>query len=157
MDLLARVLETKFTYITKFYEELTSVTEANGLQISTIRDELNFIKSYLKCSDQFKSKLMETDQAFYVKFEPFIETLSQEYGELDNSYQKFLMQFSESCNIYGEDSNKMKPQEFLEPIQAFLKNYEQALVTHQRRLEREARQQTKKKASLSNKSLLFQF
>jgi molecular chaperone GrpE (heat shock protein) len=90
----------------------------------------------------------DEDILFLESLEPFLDDLSKAYTELAKEFDNFTSSFEVACHTFGEDASKIHLEEFLGPIDAFIKNFERVQQDFHRRLEREEQSQRRKEVSL---------
>lgn len=166
LEFLVKIVEQKFPELSDFYQGLKAVSKAHGsmiflsylvfgltskmlsVQLSILKEEMFNFKSYL---DSMKLQLpkikADEDYLFLASLEPFLDDLTKAYAELTQEFDNFSSAFESSCHAFGEDANKVQLEEFLEPIDAFIKNFERIQQDYRRRLEREEQSQRRKEVT----------
>jgi len=104
------------------------------VQLSVVFEEFQYTKSSLS-KLKHSVKLATSDVPDILN--ESMSLLSSDVDKLELFQSEISNVFSDVCKKFGEDALKAKPDEFLESVQLFLKNYMKAKRDHQKKMEKE--------------------
>jgi hypothetical protein len=111
-------------------------------------EELNHIDAYLKKIAPKLHPIQESDSNFASVLSPFICQVKKEYESLSRKRTAIRELYKEICVSFGEDELRSKPEDILEYMSSFSKNFSYSLAEYRRKQERENLAKQRKKVSL---------
>uniref|UniRef100_A0A8C1XCQ7 Dishevelled associated activator of morphogenesis 1b n=1 Tax=Cyprinus carpio TaxID=7962 RepID=A0A8C1XCQ7_CYPCA len=127
---LITILEKKYSKVMLFSEELQSVPEAAKVNMTELEKEINNLRSGLKSVEselEFQKKRpQEYGDKFVSVVSQFITVASFSFSDVEDSLSEAKELFLKAVKHFGEDADKMQPDEFFGIFDQFLQSFAEA-------------------------------
>ncbi|XP_051510565.1 disheveled-associated activator of morphogenesis 1b isoform X2 [Myxocyprinus asiaticus] len=127
---LITILEKKYSKVMLFQEELQNVPEAAKVNMTELEKEINNLRSGLKNVEnelEYQKKLpQEYGDKFVSVVSQFVTVASFSFSDVEDSLNEAKELFLKAVKHFGEDSNKMQPDEFFGIFDQFLQSFAEA-------------------------------
>ncbi|XP_051500629.1 disheveled-associated activator of morphogenesis 1-like isoform X2 [Myxocyprinus asiaticus] len=127
---LITILEKKYSKVMLFQEELQNVPEAAKVNMTELEKEINNLRCGLKNVDNELEYQRNRPQEYGDKFvsvvSQFITVASFSFSDVEDSLNEAKELFLKTVKHFGEDSNKMQPDEFFGIFDQFLQSFAEA-------------------------------
>uniref|UniRef100_A0A671M1E2 Disheveled-associated activator of morphogenesis 1-like n=1 Tax=Sinocyclocheilus anshuiensis TaxID=1608454 RepID=A0A671M1E2_9TELE len=125
---LITILEKKYSKVVIFSEELPNVPEAAKVNMTELEKEINNLRSGLKSVEselEFQKKRpQEYGDKFVSVVSQFITVASFSFSDVEDSLSE--AKFLKAVKHFGEDADKMQPDEFFGIFDQFLQSFGEA-------------------------------
>uniref|UniRef100_A0A673MDA6 Disheveled-associated activator of morphogenesis 1-like n=1 Tax=Sinocyclocheilus rhinocerous TaxID=307959 RepID=A0A673MDA6_9TELE len=127
---LITILEKKYSKVMLFSEELQNVPEAAKVNMTELEKEINHLRSGLKSVEselEFQKKCpQEYGDKFVSVVSQFITVASFSFSDVEDSLSEAKELFLKAVKHFGEDADKMQPDEFFGIFDQFLQSFAEA-------------------------------
>lgn len=127
---LITILEKKYSKVMVFLEELQNVPEAAKVNMTELEKEINNLRSGLKSVESELEHQKNCPQQYGDKFVPvvsqFITVASFSFSDIEDSLIEAKELFLKTVKHFGEDADKMQPDEFFGIFDQFLQSFAEA-------------------------------
>uniref|UniRef100_A0A671NA30 Disheveled-associated activator of morphogenesis 1-like n=1 Tax=Sinocyclocheilus anshuiensis TaxID=1608454 RepID=A0A671NA30_9TELE len=127
---LITILEKKYSKVMLFSEELQNVPEAAKVNMTELEKEINHLRSGLKSVEselEFQKKRpQEYGDKFVSVVSQFITVASFSFSDVEDSLSEAKELFLKAVKHFGEDADKMQPDEFFGIFDQFLQSFAEA-------------------------------
>uniref|UniRef100_A0A672MXD9 Disheveled-associated activator of morphogenesis 1-like n=1 Tax=Sinocyclocheilus grahami TaxID=75366 RepID=A0A672MXD9_SINGR len=127
---LITILEKKYSKVMLFSEELQNVPEAAKVNMTELEKEINHLRSGLKSVEselEFQKKRpQEYGDKFVSVVSQFITVASFSFSDVEDSLSEAKELFLKAVKNFGEDADKMQPDEFFGIFDQFLQSFAEA-------------------------------
>ncbi|XP_055041669.2 disheveled-associated activator of morphogenesis 1b isoform X2 [Misgurnus anguillicaudatus] len=127
---LITILEKKYSKVMVFLEELQNVPEAAKVNMTELEKEINNLRSGLKSVESELEHQKNCPQQYGDKFVPvvsqFITVASFSFSDVEDSLTEAKELFIKTVKHFGEDADKMQPDEFFGIFDQFLQSFAEA-------------------------------
>ncbi|CAM4692635.1 unnamed protein product [Leuciscus chuanchicus] len=127
---LITILEKKYSKVMLFSEELQNVPEAAKVNMTELEKEINNLRSGLKSVESELEYQKKSPQQFGDKFvsvvSQFITVASFSFSDVEDSLGEAKELFLKVVKHFGEDADKMQPDEFFGIFDQFLQSFADA-------------------------------
>ncbi|KAG1964268.1 disheveled-associated activator of morphogenesis 1b isoform X2 [Pimephales promelas] len=127
---LITILEKKYSKVMLFSEELQNVPEAAKVNMTELEKEINNLRSGLKSVESELEYQKKSPQQFGDKFvsvvSQFITVASFSFSDVEDSLSEAKELFLKAVKHFGEDADKMQPDEFFGIFDQFLQSFADA-------------------------------
>ncbi|KAK7133206.1 hypothetical protein R3I94_015168 [Phoxinus phoxinus] len=127
---LITILEKKYSKVMLFSEELQNVPEAAKVNMTELEKEINNLRSGLKSVESELEYQKKSPQQFGDKFvsvvSQFITVASFSFSDVEDSLGEAKELFLKAVKHFGEDADKMQPDEFFGIFDQFLQSFADA-------------------------------
>ncbi|XP_056120384.1 disheveled-associated activator of morphogenesis 1b isoform X2 [Rhinichthys klamathensis goyatoka] len=127
---LITILEKKYSKVMLFSEELQNVPEAAKVNMTELEKEINNLRSGLKSVESELEYQKTSPQQFGDKFvsvvSQFITVASFSFSDVEDSLGEAKELFLKAVKHFGEDADKMQPDEFFGIFDQFLQSFADA-------------------------------
>uniref|UniRef100_A0A671LZS8 Disheveled-associated activator of morphogenesis 1-like n=1 Tax=Sinocyclocheilus anshuiensis TaxID=1608454 RepID=A0A671LZS8_9TELE len=127
---LITILEKKYSKVVIFSEELPNVPEAAKVNMTELEKEINNLRSGLKSVEselEFQKKRpQEYGDKFVSVVSQFITVASFSFSDVEDSLSEAKVLFLKAVKHFGEDADKMQPDEFFGIFDQFLQSFGEA-------------------------------
>uniref|UniRef100_A0A9J7ZER1 Dishevelled associated activator of morphogenesis 1b n=2 Tax=Cyprinus carpio TaxID=7962 RepID=A0A9J7ZER1_CYPCA len=127
---LITILEKKYSKVMIFSEELQNVPEAAKVNMTELEKEINNLRSGLKSVEselEFQKKRpQEYGDKFVSVVSQFITVASFSFSDVEDSLSEAKELFLKAVKHFGEDADKMQPDEFFGIFDQFLQSFAEA-------------------------------
>lgn len=127
---LITILEKKYSKVMLFQEELKNVPEAAKVNMTELEKEINNLRSGLKSVeselDFQKKRPQEYGDKFVSVVSQFITVASFSFSDVEDSLCEAKELFIKTVKHFGEDADKMQPDEFFGIFDQFLQSFAEA-------------------------------
>uniref|UniRef100_A0A8C2DJV9 Dishevelled associated activator of morphogenesis 1b n=1 Tax=Cyprinus carpio TaxID=7962 RepID=A0A8C2DJV9_CYPCA len=127
---LITILEKKYSKVMIFSEELQNVPEAAKVNMTELEKEINNLRSGLKSVEselEFQKKRpQEYGDKFVSVVSQFITVASFSFSDVEDSLSEAKELFLKVVKHFGEDADKMQPDEFFGIFDQFLQSFAEA-------------------------------
>lgn len=127
---LITILEKKYSKVMLFQEELKNVPEAAKVNMTELEKEINNLRSGLKSVeselDFQKKRPQEYGDKFVSVVSQFITVASFSFSDVEDSLGEAKELFIKTVKHFGEDAEKMQPDEFFGIFDQFLQSFAEA-------------------------------
>ncbi|XP_067273099.1 disheveled-associated activator of morphogenesis 1b isoform X2 [Pseudorasbora parva] len=127
---LITILEKKYSKVMLFSEELQNVPEAAKVNMTELEKEINNLRSGLKSVESELEYQKQRPQEYGDKFvsvvSQFITVASFSFSDVEDSLGEAKELFLKAVKHFGEDADKMQPDEFFGIFDQFLQSFADA-------------------------------
>ncbi|MGH0165968.1 UNVERIFIED_CONTAM: hypothetical protein FKN15_050262 [Acipenser sinensis] len=127
---LITILEKKYPKVVAFHEDLQNVPIAAKVNMTELDKEISNLRSGLKNVEselEFqKSKSSQSGDKFVSVVSQFITVASFSFSDVEDSLTEAKELFYRAVKHFGEDANKMQPDEFFGIFDQFLQSFSEA-------------------------------
>ncbi|XP_051730669.1 disheveled-associated activator of morphogenesis 1b isoform X1 [Ctenopharyngodon idella] len=127
---LITILEKKYSKVMLFSEELQNVPEAAKVNMTELEKEINNLRSGLKSVESEleyqKKRPQEYGDKFVSVVSQFITVASFSFSDVEDSLGDAKELFLKAVKHFGEDADKMQPDEFFGIFDQFLQSFAEA-------------------------------
>lgn len=127
---LITILEKKYSKVMLFSEELQSVPEAAKVNMTELEKEINHLRSGLRSVESELEFQKKSPQQYGDKFvsvvSQFITVASFSFSDVEDSLSEAKELFLKAVKHFGEDADKMQPDEFFGIFDQFLQSFAEA-------------------------------
>ncbi|KAK9956383.1 hypothetical protein ABG768_014119 [Culter alburnus] len=127
---LITILEKKYSKVMLFSEELQNVPEAAKVNMTELEKEINNLRSGLKSVESEleyqKKRPQEYGDKFVSVVSQFITVASFSFSDVEDSLGEAKELFLKAVKHFGEDADKMQPDEFFGIFDQFLQSFAEA-------------------------------
>uniref|UniRef100_A0A8C1ZJY1 Dishevelled associated activator of morphogenesis 1b n=1 Tax=Cyprinus carpio TaxID=7962 RepID=A0A8C1ZJY1_CYPCA len=127
---LITILEKKYSKVMLFSEELQSVPEAAKVNMTELEKEINHLRSGLRSVESELEFQKKSPQQYGDKFvsvvSQFITVASFSFSDVEDSLCEAKELFLKAVKHFGEDADKMQPDEFFGIFDQFLQSFAEA-------------------------------
>ncbi|XP_058847651.1 disheveled-associated activator of morphogenesis 1-like isoform X1 [Acipenser ruthenus] len=127
---LITILEKKYPKVVAFHEDLQNVPIAAKVNMTELDKEISNLRSGLKNVEselEFqKSKSTQSGDKFVSVVSQFITVASFSFSDVEDSLTEAKELFYRAVKHFGEDANKMQPDEFFGIFDQFLQSFSEA-------------------------------
>lgn len=127
---LITILEKKYSKVMLFQEELQNVPEAAKVNMTELEKEINNLRSGLKSVESELEYQKKCPQEYGDKFvsvvSQFITVASFSFSDVEDSLSEARDLFLKAVKHFGEDADKMQPDEFFGIFDQFLQAFGEA-------------------------------
>ncbi|XP_077076670.1 disheveled-associated activator of morphogenesis 1b isoform X1 [Siphateles boraxobius] len=127
---LITILEKKYSKVMLFSEELQNVPEAAKVNMTELEKEINNLRSGLKSVESELECQKKSPQQFGDKFvsvvSQFITVASFSFSDVEDSLGEAKELFLKAVKHFGEEADKMQPDEFFGIFDQFLQSFADA-------------------------------
>ncbi|XP_051951541.1 disheveled-associated activator of morphogenesis 1-like isoform X2 [Xyrauchen texanus] len=127
---LITILEKKYSKVMLFQEELQNVPEAAKVNMTELEKEINNLRCGLKNVDNELEYQRNRPQEYGDKFvsvvSQFITVASFSFSDVEDSLSEAKELYLKTVKHFGEDSDKMQPDEFFGIFDQFLQSFGEA-------------------------------
>ncbi|XP_048062614.1 LOW QUALITY PROTEIN: disheveled-associated activator of morphogenesis 1b [Megalobrama amblycephala] len=127
---LITILEKKYSKVMLFSEELQNVPEAAKVNMTELEKEINNLRSGLKSVESEleyqKKRPQEYGDKFVSVVSQFITVASFSFSDVEDSLGEAKEMFLKAVKHFGEDADKMQPDEFFGIFDQFLQSFAEA-------------------------------
>ncbi|XP_041132548.1 disheveled-associated activator of morphogenesis 1-like isoform X2 [Polyodon spathula] len=124
------ILEKKYPKVMVFHEDLQNVPIAAKVNMTELDKEIGNLRNGLKnveCELEFqKSKPSQSGDKFVSVVSQFIAVASFSFSDVEDSLTEAKELFCRAVKHFGEDANKMQPDEFFGIFDQFLQSFSEA-------------------------------
>uniref|UniRef100_A0A8C3LN13 Dishevelled associated activator of morphogenesis 1 n=1 Tax=Chrysolophus pictus TaxID=9089 RepID=A0A8C3LN13_CHRPC len=117
---LITIVEKKYPKVLRLHEELRDIPQAAKVNMTELEKEINTLRSGLRAVetelDFQKSQVQQTGDKFVSVVSQFITLASFSFSDVED----LLAEFSKAVKHFGEDTDKMQPDEFFGIFDQFL-------------------------------------
>ncbi|KAI9209800.1 uncharacterized protein BJ171DRAFT_564305 [Polychytrium aggregatum] len=153
LHFVVKIIDRDFRSLASFYEELPSVTVAARVCYSTTKDDLADLQQsleYISLRSGFETETNEADS----KIESFISQCRTELDRAQECIVELDRRFSELTALYGEDTSRIKIEDFLQIFASFVSSFQSARNENRKEAERiETEQRQKKRQEAGEREL----
>lgn len=130
LNYLITILEKKYSKVMIFSEELQNVPEAAKVNMTELEKEINNLRSGLKSVESELEFQTNRPQVYGDKFvsvvSQFITVASFSFSDVEDSLSEAKELFLKAVKHFGEDAEKMQPDEFFGIFDQFLQSFAEA-------------------------------
>ncbi|XP_036450005.1 disheveled-associated activator of morphogenesis 1 [Colossoma macropomum] len=127
---LITILEQKYPKVALFQEDLQNVSEAAKVNMTELEKDINNLRSGLKSVEAEleyqKGRPADSGDKFVSVVSQFITVASFSFSDVEDSLQESKELFQKAVKHFGEDSNKMQPDDFFGIFDQFLQAFTEA-------------------------------
>uniref|UniRef100_A0A8C3K9Q5 Dishevelled associated activator of morphogenesis 1 n=1 Tax=Calidris pygmaea TaxID=425635 RepID=A0A8C3K9Q5_9CHAR len=121
---LITVVEKKYPKVLHLHEELRDIPQAAKVNMTELEKEINTLRSGLRAVetelDFQKSQVQQTGDKFVAVVSQFITLASFSFSDVEDLLTEAKELFSKAVKHFGEDTDKMQPDEFFGIFDQFL-------------------------------------
>uniref|UniRef100_A0A8B9G577 Dishevelled associated activator of morphogenesis 1 n=1 Tax=Amazona collaria TaxID=241587 RepID=A0A8B9G577_9PSIT len=121
---LITIVEKKYPKVLRLHEELRDIPQAAKVNMTELEKEINTLRSGLRAVetelDFQKSQVQQTGDKFVSVVSQFITLASFSFSDVEDLLTEAKELFSKAVKHFGEDTDKMQPDEFFGIFDQFL-------------------------------------
>ncbi|NWZ53843.1 DAAM1 protein, partial [Haliaeetus albicilla] len=121
---LITIVEKKYPKVLRLHEELRDIPQAAKVNMTELEKEINTLRSGLRAVetelDFQKSQVQQTGDKFVSVVSQFITLASFSFSDVEDLLMEAKELFSKAVKHFGEDMDKMQPDEFFGIFDQFL-------------------------------------
>ncbi|NXE25109.1 DAAM1 protein, partial [Ardeotis kori] len=121
---LITIVEKKYPKVLRLHEELRDIPQAAKVNMTELEKEINTLRSGLRAVetelDFQKSQIQQTGDKFVSVVSQFITLASFSFSDVEDLLMEAKELFSKAVKHFGEDTDKMQPDEFFGIFDQFL-------------------------------------
>ncbi|XP_027493804.1 disheveled-associated activator of morphogenesis 1 isoform X1 [Neopelma chrysocephalum] len=121
---LITVVEKKYPKVLRLHEELRDIPQAAKVNMTELEKEINTLRSGLRAVetelDFQKSQVQQTGDKFVSVVSQFITLASFSFSDVEDLLMEAKELFSKAVKHFGEDTDKIQPDEFFGIFDQFL-------------------------------------
>ncbi|NXE76491.1 DAAM1 protein, partial [Cochlearius cochlearius] len=121
---LITIVEKKYPKVLRLHEELRDIPQAAKVNMTELEKEINTLRSGLRAVetelDFQKSQVQQTGDKFVSVVSQFITLASFSFSDVEDLLMEAKELFSKAVKHFGEDTDKMQPDEFFGIFDQFL-------------------------------------
>ncbi|KGL93756.1 Disheveled-associated activator of morphogenesis 1, partial [Charadrius vociferus] len=121
---LITIVEKKYPKVLRLHEELRDIPQAAKVNMTELEKEINTLRSGLRAVetelDFQKSQVQQTGDKFVSVVSQFITLASFSFSDVEDLLMEAKELFSKAVKYFGEDTDKMQPDEFFGIFDQFL-------------------------------------
>ncbi|NXY75584.1 DAAM2 protein, partial [Glareola pratincola] len=121
---LITIVEKKYPKVLHLHEELRDIPQAAKVNMTELEKEINTLRSGLRAVetelDFQKSQVQQTGDKFVSVVSQFITLASFSFSDVEDLLMEAKELFSKAVKHFGEDTDKMQPDEFFGIFDQFL-------------------------------------
>ncbi|KFO85170.1 Disheveled-associated activator of morphogenesis 1, partial [Buceros rhinoceros silvestris] len=121
---LITIVEKKYPKVLRLHEELRDIPQAAKVNMTELEKEINTLRSGLRAVetelDFQKSQVQQTGDKFVPVVSQFITLASFSFSDVEDLLMEAKELFSKAVKHFGEDADKMQPDEFFGIFDQFL-------------------------------------
>ncbi|NXJ13409.1 DAAM2 protein, partial [Odontophorus gujanensis] len=121
---LITIVEKKYPKVLRLHEELRDIPQAAKVNMTELEKEINTLRSGLRAVetelDFQKSQVQQTGDKFVSVVSQFITLASFSFSDVEDLLAEAKELFSKAVKHFGEDTDKMQPDEFFGIFDQFL-------------------------------------
>ncbi|NXT83328.1 DAAM2 protein, partial [Zapornia atra] len=121
---LITIVEKKYPKVLRLHEELRDIPQAAKVNMIELEKEINTLRSGLKAVetelDFQKSQVQQTGDKFMSVVSQFITLASFSFSDIEDLLTEAKELFSKAVKYFGEDTDKIQPDEFFGIFDQFL-------------------------------------
>ncbi|XP_041831139.1 disheveled-associated activator of morphogenesis 1-like isoform X2 [Melanotaenia boesemani] len=127
---LITILEKKYPKVLMFQEDLKNISEAAKVNMTEMEKDIGNLRSGLKSVESEleyqKKRPQELGDKFVSVVSQFITVASFSFSDVEDSLTEAKELFLRAVKHFGEDANKMQPDEFFGIFDQFLQSFTEA-------------------------------
>uniref|UniRef100_A0A8B9R8T8 Dishevelled associated activator of morphogenesis 1 n=1 Tax=Anas platyrhynchos TaxID=8839 RepID=A0A8B9R8T8_ANAPL len=121
---LITIVEKKYPKVLRLHEELRDIPQAAKVNMTELEKEINTLRSGLRAVeaelDFQKSQVQQTGDKFVSVVSQFITLASFSFSDVEDLLAEAKELFSKAVKYFGEDTDKIQPDEFFGIFDQFL-------------------------------------